>query len=63
MRLIPRMTTRRWMVAVAVVAIGLTMWILVARSGSYAIHANYHGTREAKIRWIVEDYEAGQGWL
>ncbi len=60
MRLIPQMTTRRWMVAVAVVAIGFALWILVARSRSYAIHSNYHGTREAKIRWIVEDYKAGR---
>ena len=31
---IPRMTTRRWMVVVAVVAIGFALWILGVRSRS-----------------------------
>jgi hypothetical protein len=55
---LPRMTTRRWMVVVAVVAIGFALWILGVRSRSYAIQANYHGMQEHKIRWVVQEYEA-----
>ena len=57
---LPRMTTGGWMVAVLVVAIGFAVWILVVRSRSYAIQANYHGTQEDKIRWVVKEYEANR---
>jgi hypothetical protein len=57
---LPRMTTRRWMVAVAVMAAGLWVIVLGARSHSYAIRAGHHGLMEAHNRWIIEEYEAGR---
>jgi hypothetical protein len=54
------MTTRRWMVVVAVVAIGSGAWILSARSQTYAIESGYHSLMEAENRRIVEEYEAGR---
>ena len=56
MRLI-RMTTRRWMVAVAIVAIGFGAFILVQRSRSYAALAALHADDENECRRIVEAVE------
>jgi hypothetical protein len=57
---LPRMTTRRWMVIVVVIAACLVPIVLSARSHSYAIRAGYHSLKEAESRWIVEEYEAGR---
>ena len=54
----PQMTTRRWMVAVAIVAFGIGAWILIARSHSYAIETAKHDFREAYHRWLVDSYES-----
>jgi hypothetical protein len=43
----PRMTTRRWMLAVAIMAVGLGAWMLSVRSRAYAVQAGNHGVREA----------------
>jgi hypothetical protein len=55
---LPRMTTRRWMVAVAVVAIGLGAWILRARSRAYAVQAGNCGYRECMCWSAIRAYEA-----
>jgi hypothetical protein len=52
------MTTRRWMIAVAIVAIGLGAWILGARSRAYAVQAGNHGYREFMCRLAIRAYEA-----
>ena len=57
---LPRMTTRRWMIAVAIMAAGFWVSVLGARSHSYAIRAGHHGLMEAHNRWIIEEYEAGR---
>jgi hypothetical protein len=57
---LPRMTTRRWMVAVVIAAAGLCVSVLGARSHSYAIRAGHHGLMEVHNRWIIEEYEAGR---
>ena len=57
---LPRMTTRRWTVAVAIMATGLRVSVLGARSYSYAIRAGHHGRMEDHNRWIIEEYEAGR---
>jgi hypothetical protein len=55
---LPRMTTRRWMVAVAVAAIGLGAWVLVVRSREYAVQAGNHGHHEAMCWLTIHAYEA-----
>jgi hypothetical protein len=56
---LPRMTTRRWMIVVAIVANGSGAWILRARSHTYAIESGYHSLMEAENRRFVGLYEAG----
>jgi hypothetical protein len=54
---LPRMTTRRWMIAVAVIAVGVGAWMLVMRARSYAALAAFHA-ESAKECWrIVEAAE------
>jgi hypothetical protein len=57
---LPRMTTRRWMVAVMIAAAGLCVSVLGARSHSYTIRAGHHGLMEVHNRWMIEEYEAGR---
>jgi predicted nucleic acid-binding protein len=57
---LPRMTTRRWMVAVSIVAVGLGAWILITRSRSYADLAAWHADRENEVRRVAEAFEGGQ---
>jgi hypothetical protein len=57
---LPRMTTRGWMVAVAIVATGLWVSVLGARSYSYANRGGHHSLMEFHNRWIIEEYEAGR---
>src|SRR5690349_6570565 len=54
---LPRMTTRRWMVTVGIVALGLGACMLVARSRGYAVQAANHGYQEFRNRMIVDAYE------
>jgi hypothetical protein len=67
---LPRMTTRRWMIAVAIVAIGFGALILVHRSRSYAALAALHADAENECRRIVEaaegfalDAPIWRGWV
>jgi hypothetical protein len=51
------MTTRRWMVAVGIVAVIVAAGILTRRSRSYAALAAFHADRENECRRIVEAFE------
>jgi hypothetical protein len=54
---LPRMTTRRWLIAVAVVAVCLGSGILITRSRSYAALCAFHAEGEKECRRIVEAFE------
>jgi hypothetical protein len=54
------MTTRRWMIAVAVVAIGVGAWMLIMRSRSYAALATLYAESEKECRRIVEADEGNR---
>jgi hypothetical protein len=54
------MTMRRWMVAVAIVAVGFGTWILLKRSRSYAALGAFHAESEKECRRIVEAYEGSR---
>jgi hypothetical protein len=56
MRLL-RMTTRRWMIAVAVAAVCVGVWMLIMRARSYAALAASHAEGEKECRRIVEASE------
>ncbi len=51
---LPRMTTRRWMVAVAVVAVGVGALMFIVRSRSYSALAGLHAESDKECRRIVE---------
>jgi hypothetical protein len=57
---LPRMTTRRWMVAVAIVAVGIGTWMLIERSRSYAALGSLHAESEKECRRIVEAFEGSR---
>jgi hypothetical protein len=57
---LPRMTTRRWLVAVAIVAVGVGAWRLIMRSRSYAALAAFHADSEKECRRIAEAFEGGR---
>jgi hypothetical protein len=56
----PRMTTRRWMIAVALVAVGLGTLGFAKRSSYCARRAAYHREREKICRQIISDVESGR---
>src|SRR5262245_46523651 len=55
-----RMTTRQWMIAVAVVAVGVGAGMLIVRSRSYAALAALHAESEKECRRIVEADEGNR---
>ena len=52
-RLLPRMTTRRWMIAVAIVGVGIGAGMLLVRSRRYAAVAAFHAQGEAECWRII----------
>jgi hypothetical protein len=57
---LPRMTTRRWMVAVAIAAVGIGTWILIDRSRSYAALSAFHAESEKECWRIVEAFDGSR---
>jgi hypothetical protein len=53
---LPRMTMRRLRVAVAVVALLATAWILVRRSRDFARQARFHSAQEEQRRYTREAF-------
>ena len=56
----PRMTTRRWMIVVGLVAAVLGVFRLFERSYTYAYWAGRHAEAERFCRQGINVYEAGQ---
>jgi hypothetical protein len=54
---LPRMTTRRWMIVVAITAVGFGTGLLIERSRSYAALCALHTDGEKECRRIVEAFE------
>jgi hypothetical protein len=54
------MTTRRWMIVVAIVAVGVGAGMLIMRSRSYAALAALHAESENECRRIVEADEGNR---
>ncbi len=57
---LPRMTTRRWMIAVAVVAVVVGASMVIVRSRSYAALAAFHDESEKECWRIVEADEGNR---
>src|SRR5690348_16327386 len=56
----PRMTTRGWMIVVALVAVGLGVRGFVKRVSYRARRAGYHREREKICRRIMAEVESGR---
>jgi|SRR5579864_2374577 len=59
----PRMTTRRWMVAVAIIGLLLEVWVLWQRSEHYRRLAAYHARQENSIKPWFHDHVSQLGVL
>jgi hypothetical protein len=57
---LPRMTTRRWMVVVVIVAVVLGAGMLIQRSRSYASLASVHAESEKECWRIVQAFEGSR---
>ena len=60
---LPRMTTRRWMVVVAIVAFVIAGEQMRRASARYRLRAESHALREADLRREAEKWRGVQPWV